>query len=250
MSQNQRLQELKQKYSAVLTAMDQHGVELNQIDLQDGKLLLQGAAPSEQAKNRVWDQIKSVNPEWSEDLIADITIGPSSMGGTREGGLLDILRQYRDASPAAPPVSVERDYSAIARSVPRESLASGLTDAFRSNETPSFGNMIGSLFGNSNGQQRAGILTQLLGALGPGMLASGGLGSLAGLLRGSTHISPEQAERISPQDVQDLAERAEKHNPSIVDQAGEFYSQHPTLVQALGVGSLAYIMSRLYPKGS
>jgi hypothetical protein len=45
--------------------------------------------------------------------------------------------------------------------------------------------------------------------------------------------------------VQQLAEHAQKQNPSIIDQASQFYSQHPTLVQALGAGSLALIMSHL-----
>jgi hypothetical protein len=106
--------------------------------------------------------------------------------------------------------------------------------------------MLGTLFGKSDGTQRAGILNQLLGAVGPGMLASGGLGSLAGLLGGSRTVTPEQAEQVSPKAVQQLAEHAEKQNPSIVDRAGEFYAQHPTLVQALGVGSLTMIMSHLF----
>jgi len=71
---------------------------------------------------------------------------------------LDILNQYRNASAAAPPPNVEQDYSQVAQSAPQSHLASGLTEAFRSDQTPSFGEMLGTLFSNSNGQQRAGIL--------------------------------------------------------------------------------------------
>jgi hypothetical protein len=85
--------------------------------------------------------------------------------------------------PATPPATVEQDYSRVAQSAPQSGLASGLAEAFRSNETPPFGQMLSTLFSNSNGQQRAGILTQLLSTIGPSMLASGGLSSLAGLLR-------------------------------------------------------------------
>jgi hypothetical protein len=143
---------------------------------------------------------------------------------------------------------VEQDYSQVVQSAPRSHLASGLAEAFRSSETPPFGQMLGTLFGNSNGQQRAGILNKLLGAVGPGVLASGGLSSLAGLLGGGNNVTPEQANQIPPETVQQLAEHAEKQNPSIVDQAGEFYAQHPTLVKALGAGSLALIMSHLSQK--
>ena len=70
---------------------------------------------------------------------------------------LNILEQYRGASVAAPPATVEQHYSQVAQSAPQSHLASGLTEAFRSNETPPFGQMLGTLFGASSGQQRAGI---------------------------------------------------------------------------------------------
>ena len=162
--------------------------------------------------------------------------------------LLDILKQYRGASALTPPATVEEDYSQVAQSAPQSHLASGLAEAFRSDQTPPFSQMLGTLFGNSNGQQRAGILNQLLRAIGPGLLASGGLSSLAGWLRGGNNVTPEQADKIPPETVQQLAEHAEKQNPSIVDRASEFYAQHPTLVQALGAGSLALIMSHLSKK--
>jgi hypothetical protein len=160
--------------------------------------------------------------------------------------LMGVLNQYRNASATNPPPNVEQDYAQVAHAAPPGNLATGLSAAFRSDQTPPFGQMIGTLFSNSNGQQRAGILNQLLGSVGPGLLASGGLSGLSGLLGGGqTQVTPEQADQISPQAAQQLAEHAQKQNPSIVDQAGEFYAQHPTLVQALGAGSLALIMSHL-----
>jgi hypothetical protein len=162
--------------------------------------------------------------------------------------LLGVLEQYRDASAANPPATVQQDYSQVAQNAPQSHLASGLAEAFRSDQTPPFGQMLGTLFSNSNGQQRAGILNQLLGAVGPGVLASGGLSSLAGLLRGGNSVTPEQANQIPPETVQQLAEHAQKQNPSIIDQASSFYAQHPTLVQALGAGSLALIMSHISRK--
>jgi len=159
--------------------------------------------------------------------------------------LFSVLQQYRGASASAPPPTTEQDYSQIAQSAPQPHLATGLAEAFRSDQTPPCSQMLGTLFSNSNGQQRAGILNQLLGAVGPGLLASGGLSGLAGLLGGKNSVTPEQANQIPPEAVQQLAEHAQKQNPSIIDQASQFYSQHPTLVQALGAGSLALIMSHL-----
>jgi hypothetical protein len=160
--------------------------------------------------------------------------------------LIQNLEQYRDASVANPPQNVQQDYQQAAEAVPSSHLADALGEAFRSGETPPFGQMLSNLFANSNPDQRAGILNHLLSTVGPAALGSGVLGSLAGLLRGgSAEVSPEQAKQVSPEAVQQLAEHAEKQNPSIVDQASQFYSQHPKLVQALGAGSLALIMSHL-----
>jgi hypothetical protein len=163
--------------------------------------------------------------------------------------VMNILNQYRNASAAAPPPKVEEDYSQVVQNTPQPHLASGLAEAFRSEQTPSFGQMLSTLFSNSNGQQRAGILNQLLSAAGPNLLGSGALSSLAGILGGGhPNVTPEQADQLSPNDVQQLAEHAERQNPSIIDQASHFYAQHPTLVKALGAGSLALIMSHLSRK--
>jgi hypothetical protein len=158
---------------------------------------------------------------------------------------LGVLEHYRGASFSAPPPNVEQDFSKVAQAVPQGHLASGLAEAFHSGETPPFAQMIGSLFSNSDGQQRAGILNELLSAVGPGMLSSGALAGLGGLLRGGNSITPEEATRVPPQAVQQLAEHAEKQNPSIVDQASQFYAQHPTLVKTIGASALALVMSHL-----
>lgn len=72
------LEQMKQKYAQVLTSIQREQVRLSHVHIQDNKLFIQGVAPSEQAKNRVWDQIKQVNPNWSQELIADITVDTSA----------------------------------------------------------------------------------------------------------------------------------------------------------------------------
>ncbi|HEY4085260.1 MAG TPA: hypothetical protein VGM43_04940 [Bryobacteraceae bacterium] len=147
------------------------------------------------------------------------------------GNLGAILGQYVNASPEAPPPGVEEHYQQVAGNSSPPQLAAGLADAFRSQATPPFSEMMRTLFSNSNGEQRAGILNQLLPAVGPALLASGGL-SIAGLLHGGKPaVTAEEANLVPPEEVQHLAEHAQKQNPSIVDQASEFYSHHPTLVK-------------------
>ena len=69
----EKLEQLKAKYQSALNVIDQQQVRLQNLHLQDGKLFLRGIAPSEEAKNRVWDQIKLVDPVYA-DLTADITV--------------------------------------------------------------------------------------------------------------------------------------------------------------------------------
>jgi LysM repeat protein len=71
-----RLEELKNKYKSVLDLIPQKGVRLSHVHVQDNKLFVQGAAPSEQIKNDIWNQIKAVDPSYS-DLTCDLTVDSS-----------------------------------------------------------------------------------------------------------------------------------------------------------------------------
>jgi nucleoid-associated protein YgaU len=71
-----RFESLKQKYQSALNMIQQQGVQLQHLHEDNGKLIIQGKAPSEQAKNKVWDQIKLVDPSYS-DLSADISVDQS-----------------------------------------------------------------------------------------------------------------------------------------------------------------------------
>ena len=71
-----RLEELKSKYASVLDTIKQKGVSLSHLHVQNNKLFMQGAAPSEAAKNDVWNQIKAVDSSYS-DLTCDLTVDTS-----------------------------------------------------------------------------------------------------------------------------------------------------------------------------
>jgi len=77
MANDQRFEQLKQKYQSVINAMGQHQVRLENVNMQGDKLFIRGEAPSAEAKNRVWDQIKLVDPNYS-DLTCDITVNASA----------------------------------------------------------------------------------------------------------------------------------------------------------------------------
>lgn len=66
-----RFEQLKTKYQSVLNFIQSQGVRLENLNMQGDKLFIRAFAPSADLKNRVWDQIKLVDPSYS-DLIADI----------------------------------------------------------------------------------------------------------------------------------------------------------------------------------
>jgi hypothetical protein len=167
-------------------------------------------------------------------------------------GLFDqlsgVLQQYANSQGTGQPnEQVHEHFDQVSQAVPSTSLADGLSAAFRSNSTPDFGQMLGSLFNQSSGDQKAGLLNQLLASGGPALLSQmgGAGGGLAALLGGASQLTPQQAEQVSPEMVQQLAAHAEKSDPSLIDEASAFYSEHPALIKTLGGAALAIAMAKM-----
>lgn len=87
----ERIDELKLKYQSVLNLIKQKGVRLAHVHMQDNKLFIQGAAPSQEVKNDVWNQIKLVDASFG-DLTCDLTVDES----------------------LAPPAAAQRTYTVVA----------------------------------------------------------------------------------------------------------------------------------------
>ena len=81
----QRFNELKQKYQTVLTTADNERIQFQNLHVQDNKLFIRAVAPSEEAKNKFWDQIKLVSPN-QDDVTADISVDTSRAMGAAAGG--------------------------------------------------------------------------------------------------------------------------------------------------------------------
>jgi hypothetical protein len=91
------------------------------------------------------------------------------------------------------------------------------------------------------------MLNQLIAAVGPSTVAQmAGGGMLASLLGGgASQVTPQQAQNISPEVVQQIATHAEKTDPSIVDRASAFYAEHSTLVKTLGGAALTIALAKV-----
>jgi nucleoid-associated protein YgaU len=80
-----RFDELKQKYQSLLNMADQQKIQFQNLHVQENKLFIRGVAPSDDAKNKFWDQVKLVNPN-ADDITADISVDSSRAMGAVVGG--------------------------------------------------------------------------------------------------------------------------------------------------------------------
>ena len=164
-----------------------------------------------------------------------------------------LLSQFTGGGTAA---NATDHFDKVAQSASPDLLSQGLSAMFHSDQTPPFGQMTGQLFGQANPNQQAGMLNQILSGMGPGVLASlvngaqgGGLGAILGQL---THggmapatITPDQASKLTPEQVQVIASHAEQHNPGIVDEMSGFYAQHAGLIKTLGGAALTIALAKM-----
>lgn len=157
-------------------------------------------------------------------------------------GLLDMIGQLTGGT-AAP--SMEQLHDAASQ-VPTGMLGEGLAAAFRSDQTPAIGQMVGQLFGNSNGVQQAGMLNQLIASLGPAVAAGLAGGALAKVMpAGATQVTPQQAQQLSPAEVAGIVDQAHDQRPGIADALGGFYAQHSGLIKTLGGVALTVALAHL-----
>ncbi len=160
----------------------------------------------------------------------------------------NVLQNYSQTGNAPQAgADVEQHFGQVAQAAPPADLAGGIASMFRSNQTAPFGQLVGQLFSNSNGAQRASLLNTLLSSgAASGVLAQ--IAQSAGISLPSgggapPQITPEQAAQVPPEVVQQAAAHAEEHDPSIIDQVSRLYAEHPMLVKTLGTVAMSMALS-------
>jgi nucleoid-associated protein YgaU len=92
-------QELKNKYQPVADYMSRHGFQIQNFHIENGKAVLNASAPTEYLKNKVWDEIKKVDPQF-RDLQHNLTVGSGTKYGVKAGDTLSKISKnfYGDAN--------------------------------------------------------------------------------------------------------------------------------------------------------
>lgn len=72
---------LQEKYQSILELANQNGTTY-QLSEGDGVLHIDGNAPSEEAKQQLWDEYNRIDPDYrAGDLMLNITVGAAASGG-------------------------------------------------------------------------------------------------------------------------------------------------------------------------
>lgn len=71
-----RLEQLKAKYKPALDLIPELHIKLNNLHVENDKLVLKANAPSTDQVNDMWNKIKAIDPAFA-DLAAEITVDSS-----------------------------------------------------------------------------------------------------------------------------------------------------------------------------
>ena len=75
---------LEQKYAAVISQAKQLGAKIEKSHVDNNKLVLRVAVPNDQAKNKIWDAVKTIDRDFS-DLSLEIHVEAGMGGGSASG---------------------------------------------------------------------------------------------------------------------------------------------------------------------
>jgi nucleoid-associated protein YgaU len=73
---------LQEKYQSILELANQNGTTYT-LSEGEGVLHIDGSAPSEEAKQQLWDEYNRIDPDYrSGDLMLNISVGAAAGGGS------------------------------------------------------------------------------------------------------------------------------------------------------------------------
>jgi hypothetical protein len=167
----------------------------------------------------------------------------------------DIMDKYGSDQTQAVPSSVEADFDRLTQHAPPNAVSDGLAEAFRSNQTPPFGNMLSELFRRSPATQKTSVLNTLVSALGPTLVAQmlarhGAARAAKEVETRQNGISPEVADEVPATSIEEIAKEAEQRDPSIIDRISKFYAEQPALLKTLGGLALTVAMAKVAQRQS
>ena len=91
------------------------------------------------------------------------------------------------------------------------------------------------MFGQSSNQQQAGLINQVIQALGPAAAAALAGGVLQKVMKpGEQQIDADAVTQLSPTEVTQVVNEAQQQQPELSQRLSEFYADNSGLLKALG----------------
>jgi hypothetical protein len=160
--------------------------------------------------------------------------------------VMGLLKQY--AGGKAPKGDVHGHFQQVAQTVDSDAMAGGIAAMLRSDQTPPFADLVSQLFVSGSGDQKAAMFKTLVSAVPAEQRAK-----IASIVPGLSDLIANPASaataRISPAAIQQLAQHAERQDPSVVDKMSAFYAAHPTLIKTLGATAMTIAMRAIADHG-
>jgi nucleoid-associated protein YgaU len=88
-----KFDQLKMKYQSVLNFIQAQGANLQNVNMEGDKLFIRATAASAEVKDKIWDQIKLVDPNFS-DLTAQIDAPAAQAAAASASGPSSSARTY------------------------------------------------------------------------------------------------------------------------------------------------------------
>jgi nucleoid-associated protein YgaU len=89
-----KFDQLQMKYQSVLNFIKAQGANLQNVNMEGDKLFIRASAPSAAIKDKIWDQIKLVDPNFS-DLTAQIDAPAAQAAAASASGPSTTARTYQ-----------------------------------------------------------------------------------------------------------------------------------------------------------
>lgn len=132
-------------------------------------------------------------------------------------------------------------FNQVAQMVPPSQLGAAVGPAMSGLDDQEVQQRVTNSANQMSPQQKGGIVGSLLGALGS---SGGGIGSILGKL-GIDQGVASNPQSASAEDIGKLAAHAKATDTGVFQKAMSFYSEHPTLVKALGTVVVAQVARHL-----
>ena len=156
--------------------------------------------------------------------------------------LADLLQQIVGGASQPSASQLEQ----VTQNASKADLQGGVSAALRSDQTPDLSQIVSQMFGQASPEQQAAILNTITAKLGPGALASVAGGVLAGHEGADTpQVSVAKAGTVTSDQVRDVVNAAQQHEPGLLERISGIYAEHPDLIKTLGAGALTIALAHM-----